>query len=52
MFANSFLQTIPVNKRSSVIQNIENQLRPKLYQDGTWFADYKRIRVVAKKSGV
>ena len=49
MFANSFLQAIPANKRPSVIQHIENQLRPQLYRDGTWFADYKRLRVVATK---
>jgi len=47
MFANSFMPDL--NKRSSIIQNIENQLRPELYRDGTWFADYRRIRVVAKK---
>jgi trans-aconitate methyltransferase len=49
MFANSFLQAIPINKRTSVIEDIENQLRPELYRDGTWFADYQRLRVVAKK---
>jgi trans-aconitate methyltransferase len=49
MFANSFMEAIPANQRFSVIQNIENQLRSQLYRDGTWFADYKRIRVVAWK---
>lgn len=49
MFANSILQAIPATKRSSFIQQIENQLRPELYRDGTWFADYKRIRIVASK---
>lgn len=49
MFANSILQAIPATKRSSFIQQIENQLRPELYRDGTWFADYKRIRVIASK---
>ena len=49
MFANRFLQEIPTNKGMSVIQDIENQLRPDLYQDGNWFADYIRIRVVARK---
>lgn len=49
MFANSFLQEVPTDKHMSVIQNIEDQLRPELYQDGNWFADYKRIRVVARK---
>lgn len=50
MFANSFLQAIPAHKRSSVIQTIENQLISELYRDETWVADYKRIRVVARKN--
>jgi SAM-dependent methyltransferase len=49
MFANSLLQQVPANERSSVIQHIEDRLRPELYRDGTWFVDYKRIRVVAWK---
>ncbi len=49
MFANSLLQQIPENKRQDIIQDIENQLRPERYQDGTWWVDYKRIRVVAWK---
>jgi hypothetical protein len=49
MFANSFLQAIPPVKHSTVIQNIENQLRPEIYRDGTWVVDHKKIRVVAKK---
>lgn len=49
MFANSYFQTIPATERSSVIQNIENQLRPELFRDGTWFADYTRLRVIARK---
>jgi trans-aconitate 2-methyltransferase len=49
MFANSLLQQIPENKRQDIIQDIENQLRLELYQDGTWFVDYKRIRVIAWK---
>lgn len=51
MFANSLLQSIPVNEHGNLIQAIENQLRPELYRDETWFADYKRIRVVARKLG-
>ena len=49
MFANSLLQQIPENKRQDIIQDIENQLQPELYQDGTWLVDYKRIRVIAWK---
>lgn len=49
MFASGFLQELPINKRISVVQDIENRLRPELYRDGNWFVDYKRIRVVATK---
>jgi len=49
MFGNSFLQILPADKQTEVLANIENQLRPTLYQEGTWFADYKRIRVMAIK---
>lgn len=49
MFANSFLQGIPPVKHSTVIQNIENQLRPEIYRDGTWVVDHKKIRILAKK---
>jgi len=51
MFGNVFLQGIPTEKRIGVIKEIENQLRSRLYRNGTWFADYKRIRVVAVKAG-
>lgn len=44
----SFLD-VPNDIRNSVLANIENQLRPTLYKDGTWFVDYRRIRVVAFK---
>lgn len=49
MFGNSFLSVVPPDQRSKVIQKIEHKLRSKLYQDGTWFADYRRIRVRAEK---
>ena len=49
MFASDFLIGIPAAKRSDVIRYVENRLRPDLYREGTWFADYKRIRVVAVK---
>jgi trans-aconitate methyltransferase len=49
MFGNSFLQILPADKQTEVLVNIDNQLRPTLYQEGSWFADYKRIRVMAIK---
>lgn len=49
MFASDFLTGIPADQQAGVIQNVEDQLRSQLYRDGTWFGDYKRIRVVAAK---
>jgi trans-aconitate 2-methyltransferase len=49
MFGSDFLIEVPAEKRSDVIRHVENRLRPDLYREGTWFADYKRIRVVAVK---
>ncbi len=49
MFAKSIRSVIPPNKHKITLQKIEDRLRDKLYKDNTWFADYKRIRVVALK---
>jgi len=49
MFANQFLTILPDDKQNDILSDIEKQLRPDLYRNGTWFADYKRIRVIAKK---
>ncbi len=49
MFASSILETISQEKQVDIISSIVEKLRPKLYRDGAWFADYQRIRVVAYK---
>lgn len=51
MFGNTFLIGISPDKRDPLFQEIKDQLRPKLYRNGTWFADYKRMRIVAVKAG-
>jgi hypothetical protein len=38
----------PDNKRP--IEEVEAELRPKLFQDGRWTADYRRLRVIARKT--
>ncbi|MBD2105071.1 trans-aconitate 2-methyltransferase [Leptolyngbya sp. FACHB-261] len=50
MFASRFFQGIPEEQQPSILQVIENQLRPVLYRDETWFADYRRLRVIAQRS--
>lgn len=49
MFRNNFLTVFPAEDQVKILVDVENQLRPHLYRNGTWFADYKRIRVMAIK---
>lgn len=47
MFANSLLEPLTSDQQAEVIASVETQLRPMLYQNGAWTADYRRLRVVA-----
>ena len=47
MFGGAFLAGLSEERRREVIARVEDQLRPRLFRDGTWVADYVRIRVVA-----
>ena len=47
MFANRFLERLSAEQQNQVIQATEHHLRPTLYRDGQWWADYRRIRIVA-----
>lgn len=49
MFASYFFEGISDDKRLEILADIERRLRPKLYENSGWFADYRRIRVMAFK---
>lgn len=49
MFGGSFFQLIPADQTGEIIADIETRLRPMLYRDGRWVADYRRLRIVALK---
>jgi trans-aconitate 2-methyltransferase len=49
-FASHFLSELSTTQQAKVIQAIEERLQPTLYRDGRWWADYRRIRVVAIKA--
>ena len=49
MFANSLFSIVPTEEQSRLMAQIEAELRPQLYQDGTWLVNYKRIQVGAFK---
>lgn len=50
MFGSRFLSGLSAEQQTHLIQAVEHRLKPTLYQNGTWIADYRRIRVVAIKA--
>ncbi|AUB40699.1 Trans-aconitate methyltransferase [Nostoc flagelliforme CCNUN1] len=49
MFASSFLAGLSGEQQIQIIRVVEEYLKQTLYQQGTWIADYRRIRIVAIK---
>ncbi len=49
MFASCFFQDIPAEQQEKILRRVEKKLHSKLCQNGTWIADYKRIRIKAIK---
>ncbi len=49
MFRNSTLNSFSEDAQARILSQVEKQLRPTLYKNGTWFADYRRLRIVALK---
>jgi hypothetical protein len=50
MFAGGLLGVVPAGARDAFLARVEAELRPTLYHDGVWHADYRRLRVVAWKN--
>ncbi|MGE5191659.1 MAG: class I SAM-dependent methyltransferase [Deltaproteobacteria bacterium] len=49
MFGGSLLDRLEPRDSEACLTALEADLRPSLYRDGTWFADYRRLRVVAQR---
>jgi trans-aconitate methyltransferase len=47
MFGGSLLDRLTAEKRTECLAALETELRPVLYRDGQWQADYRRLRIVA-----
>lgn len=47
MFAGHFLAAVPVDQVEGVARQVEAVLRPTLFADGAWVADYRRLRIIA-----
>lgn len=48
-FCAFYLDELPPQSRETTVNRAVEQLRPFLYRDGRWFADYRRLRVSAIK---
>lgn len=47
MFGGAFFRLIAPEQMEQIIEDIETRLRPTLYHDGRWIADYRRLRLAA-----
>lgn len=52
MFGGRFLAKVPDEQMESFLARVEFLTRAKLHRDGSWFADYRRLRFVAIKRPV
>jgi len=48
MFAGPWFEGIPIEARADAYRQIEDRVRGKLWRHGAWWADYKRLRVLAR----
>ena len=49
MFGADYLEKAGEARREEFLGRVEEILRPKLFRDGQWWADYRRLRLVAYK---
>lgn len=49
MFCNSLLRDLPHDQRVAVLAGAEARARATNFRDGRWVADYRRLRLVAKR---
>jgi trans-aconitate methyltransferase len=50
MFCGGPLESVPEERREGFLRAVEEAARPTLFRDGTWVADYRRLRVVAVRT--
>lgn len=49
MFAGAFFKGVPGEAAAEIRHQVQATVRPHLFRDGHWYADYKRLRVMALK---
>ena len=49
MFGNAFFSNIPDSGIDTVLHEIQEMVRPTNYRNGSWYGNYKRLRIAATK---
>ncbi|WP_394841720.1 methyltransferase domain-containing protein [Pendulispora brunnea] len=49
MFGHAFLAGVADADADALLADVSQRLEPQLHRDGCWFADYRRLRIVAVK---
>ncbi|MEK4497220.1 hypothetical protein [Ureibacillus sp. FSL W8-0352] len=49
MFCSELFEGMKEESKHAIIENVEKGLKPSLCENGVWFANYKRIRVIEVK---
>lgn len=49
MFAETFLNDVPLDKQNEVIKQVEQKLKKVQFKDNKWIADYIRLQVIGYK---
>jgi trans-aconitate 2-methyltransferase len=50
MFTQEWLEDLSESEITQLFQQVESQLKPRLYDGSNWFADYRRLRIMATKA--
>ncbi|MFC7076649.1 methyltransferase domain-containing protein [Haloarcula halophila] len=48
MFGDEFFDGVGTTEREAILDGVEERLRPHLFEDGSWTADYRRLRLLAR----
>ncbi len=49
MFGDRIFASVSEEVKQQVLQQTEQRVRKRLFKDGNWFVDYRRLRIVAYK---
>jgi SAM-dependent methyltransferase len=47
VFTDHFMKQVAAERRTAIIHAVEDVLRPELFRDGIWYADYCRLRLAS-----